>query len=528
MNRHWQRFLAICLIALLVVTWLQPAVAGFSFGGFQIPTSPSDLINIGKDSGQKAAYAEIGKALGLKAPVHLDSHHAFPQSEEPRDFKPVQLRLEDISDLNAKLPPGDYVMNIIAYCTNYSIHRPGKGVPYTIAPAEGTKIKAIANLTLRGELAHMDRGTLQNISSTIQAGLPLSQWREEYRTVAHQLIPDFEGDLRGDLLDEYQGEYERVRATIPVVHLPGFDEGVAKLPLGKEILTIKKARSILTDRSISAQEVGDRLYQATGDGSPQTLTPSDPKASPWVKVRDNVVARVSVINGRAGDGSSGINRLEFRILEDKAGSKELGKLAQQLKPQPPAVNPGGRPAEILKFPIRPVTIGAGARGITTIARILYGAAAIGTGIGVGVEIVVGSLIIYGVEYAVQALTVAPAIEKEKEKEKCANVVRAGVALPKNIQAGVREHKGMPGLIGFSVQSAPEKTIEELARAGEFPNLQISVTTDCMLKRIGLSLMKSPGTGYHKTVVTPMPLTNEQAATISAVFTTMPNPAPVKR
>lgn len=430
MNRRWQRFLAVCLTALLVVTQLQPARAGFGIGGFQIPTSPSDLINIGKDSGQKAAYAEIGKALGLKAPVHLDAHHAFPQSEEPRDFKPVQLRLEDISDLNAKLPPGDYVMNIIAYCTNYSIHRPGKGVPYTIAPAEGTKIKAIANLTLRGELAHVDRGTLQNISSTIQAGLPLSQWREEYKTVAHQLIPDFEGDLRGDLLDEYQGEYERVRATIPVVHLPGFDEGVAKLPLGKQILTIKKARAVLTDRSISAQEVGDRLYQATGDGSPQTLTPSDPKPSPWVKVRENVIARATVINGRAGDGSSGVNRFEFRILRKK------GAIKKQLKDTVSSSKGNGQilalfdgdPNASIEVPTyRPIEIETGigvletetaveaAAESTSLVEVFFGTQAIPV-----VDAVVDAgLIIYGVVLAVQALTVTPAIEKgEKPKDNC--------------------------------------------------------------------------------------------------------------
>ncbi|MDF5730418.1 MAG: hypothetical protein PUP92_20955 [Rhizonema sp. PD38] len=346
------------------------------------------------------------------------AHHAFPQAKEPRDFKPISLRLEDISDLNAKLPPGDYAMNIIAYCTNYSIHRPGQGVPYTLAPAEGTKIKAIANLTLQGEFAHVDRGTLQNISSTIQTGLPLSEWRPEYKTVAHQLIPDFEGDLRGDLIDEYRGEYERVRHTIPV-SLPNFDTAVSKLPLGKQLLTIKKARAVLTDRSISAQEVGDRLYQATGDGTPQTLTPSHPKLSPWVKVKENVMARATVINGRAGDGSSGINRLEFRILGRKQGNKELAN-KQPVKLAGAALK---LPETLPETPIpvfRPVLIEGGAGAATvaeslTIGEILYGAAAVGTGIGVG--LIVGSLILYGVEYAVQALTVTPEIEKEKENNK---------------------------------------------------------------------------------------------------------------
>lgn len=459
MNRHWQWFLTICLTVLLVVTQLQPTLAGFGFGGFQIPASPGDLINIGKDSGEKAAFVEIGKALGLKAPVHLDAHHAFPQAEEPRNFKPVQLRVEDISDLNAKLPPGDYVMNIIAYCTNYSIHRPGMGIPYTIAPAEGTKIKAIANLTLRGELAHTDRGTLQNISSTIQAGLPLSQWRDEYKTVAHQLIPDFEGDLRGDLIDEYQGEYERVRHTIPV-NLPNFDDGVSKLPLGREILNIKKARAVLTDRSISAQEVGDHLYQATGDGSPQTLTPSHPKPSPWVKVRENVIARATVINGRAGDGSSGINKLEFRILRKKSAiKKQLKYTVSSSKgdgqvlalfngdPNAPIEVPTYRPIEIETGigVLETETAVEAAAESTSLVEIYYGTQLIPV---VG-EVIDAGLIIYGVILAVQALTVTPEIEKENEKENnkkclpCNPVPFGGLAYDyHSTENGSKPHDGM--------------------------------------------------------------------------------------
>ncbi|MHC5853560.1 hypothetical protein [Nostoc sp.] len=56
MNRRWKRFLALCLTALLVVTQLQPARAGFGIGGFEIPTSPAD------DYGKAAAAASSGSA----------------------------------------------------------------------------------------------------------------------------------------------------------------------------------------------------------------------------------------------------------------------------------------------------------------------------------------------------------------------------------------------------------------------------------------------------------------------------------
>ena len=58
----------------------------------------------------------------------------------------------------------------------------------------------------------------------------------------------------------------------------------------------------------------------------------------------------------------------------------------------------------------------------------------------------------------------------------AYVVRGAVATPLQLQNGVTEHRAVPGLIGFSVQSAPGMTIEQLAAAGQFKNAQISVTT----------------------------------------------------
>jgi len=75
-----------------------------------------------------------------------------------------------------------------------------------------------------------------------------------------------------------------------------------------------------------------------------------------------------------------------------------------------------------------------------------------------------------------------------------------------------------------VQSAPGKTVEELAAAGQFRNAQISVTTVRELENAGVTLVPSPGRGYHNTVVTSDPLPIEQAKKISAVFKPMPNPA----
>jgi hypothetical protein len=113
------------------------------------------------------------------------------------------------------------------------------------------------------------------------------------------------------------------------------------------------------------------------------------------------------------------------------------------------------------------------------------------------------------------------------------IVRGGVATPSQLQAGTARHRGIPdppGLFGFSVQYQPGKTVKELAAAGRLRNAQISVTTQEKLIAAGLaagypvSIVKSPGTGYHHTVRVPFPLPLDLAEALSAAFAQMPNPA----
>jgi hypothetical protein len=113
------------------------------------------------------------------------------------------------------------------------------------------------------------------------------------------------------------------------------------------------------------------------------------------------------------------------------------------------------------------------------------------------------------------------------------VVRGGIATPSQLQTGTARHRGVPdppGLYGFSVQYQSGKTIQELAAAGRFRNAQISVTTDVALVAAGVaagyavSIVKSPGAGYHYTVQVPFPLPLDLAVALSAVFTQQLNPA----
>ena len=109
------------------------------------------------------------------------------------------------------------------------------------------------------------------------------------------------------------------------------------------------------------------------------------------------------------------------------------------------------------------------------------------------------------------------------------VVLAGVVTPRRLQRKVSGYRNIPDIIGFSVQSTPKKTIQELATAGQFFDRILSVTTVGELQQAGQSagvnikVIQAPGRGFHSIVVTPRALSNPAAQALSSVFRQTPNP-----
>jgi RHS repeat-associated protein len=110
------------------------------------------------------------------------------------------------------------------------------------------------------------------------------------------------------------------------------------------------------------------------------------------------------------------------------------------------------------------------------------------------------------------------------------VVRGGLAKPQDLIEGTGPHTSIPGLTGFSVQHRPGLSVDELARGGQIPNRQISVTTTQILRQHGFNVVyPTPGRGqYHATVQTPHPLTLEQAVLLNSLFVPQANPYPYGR
>jgi hypothetical protein len=108
------------------------------------------------------------------------------------------------------------------------------------------------------------------------------------------------------------------------------------------------------------------------------------------------------------------------------------------------------------------------------------------------------------------------------------VVLDGVVTPQRLQRKVSGYRHVP-LIGFSVQSIPQKTLQQLAASGGFFGPLLSVTTVGELQKAGQSaglnikVISTPGRGFHSIVVAPRRLSSTAAQALSGVFRQMPNP-----
>jgi hypothetical protein len=121
------------------------------------------------------------------------------------------------------------------------------------------------------------------------------------------------------------------------------------------------------------------------------------------------------------------------------------------------------------------------------------------------------------------------------------VVRAGEANAGDLVTGYRQHLGVAGLYGFSVQFDSGLPWQELARAGQFPNAQVSVSQESDLRNAlqslgyDLRLVSSPGVGYHHTFVVLYDATGTMltqlpppvAQKLHETFTQVPNPHRVR-
>lgn len=296
---------ALVTVAILSVVFLaNPAVAGRK-------PPPDPLIKALQEAGLKQLEDEvvrqIGQALEVGARLRLDHRTAIPPTTVPIDnFQPKKLELTP-ETINQRLEPGDYTLDVIGYCTKWSLHYPGRGLPYKLAHLQGRAAEAVGALLWRGTLKGMNPRHLNAMAWRIQGGVPISQWRPQERELAHQLIREHEAELNGDFLEQTRSTYDK---AAKIGKLPKYETLLGQMgPVGETVLDLQRARKVLANKTLAAERMPDLLYGRPRDGLPRTLTggPNDPPSS-WSEIVPGVFARLTIIQGNMGR-----NVLDLRI-----------------------------------------------------------------------------------------------------------------------------------------------------------------------------------------------------------------------
>jgi hypothetical protein len=379
----WRQFLACLLFLSLLPRPLNAQISEALHWGEEQAVSEAEAV----------VLRQIGESVGLGSPILLNQNHAFPSVSDPTNFHPVMLKPASVADLNRKVPPGDYSLEVIGYCTRASMHGPGRGLAYKLAPLEGRQAKAVGALLVRGTLRQISPPSLQVAAWSIEAGGPLRNMGERIQGLVHQLIPEDEASLQGDFLGDIEATYDKYR-LLP--SMPTLESLLAKSPEGRYALTLQRSRQVLADKTIAAENVPDRLYQPQSDGLPRVLPPEkNPKPSPWNQIYPGVIARFTIEQGFEGE-----NLLEFRITKGvESAPQSLRSLRTRIRPASfsPQVGTAAAPA-----------------AEASVSEILGLCAAAPELCVAGVAVTGGVLIAYSIDTPAQPLTVIPVLLSNEE------------------------------------------------------------------------------------------------------------------
>lgn len=257
---------------------------------------------------EKAAEAAIETLLNNQLPLILNAKDVYPTVNQlpGGPFSPTPLQVT-ADQLNQPLAPGDYTINTLDFCSEYSVHEPGAGVAYVLGPYEGKAAGAIGALIWRGTVQyHINPNTLQAVSWTIQSGLTYSQMPKSYQAVVDQVIPDFKSEIISDFFVDLETTYNNAAKT---AQLPPLDTMLAKIgPPGQLALDAERQRAILTRQNTSDQLREQTLFQGEESG---IYTPVKAETGPWTeRVKDQVYMKLLIAGGNMNTN----NVMQIRIL----------------------------------------------------------------------------------------------------------------------------------------------------------------------------------------------------------------------
>jgi hypothetical protein len=297
-----RRFLVVAVLSAFALARADVARAQFSLGG---------AVAGAKIAATKRA---VGAVLNTELPIKLDATNLYPTVANPPggpfNPKPLDYTMASVSKV---IPPGDYQVTILAFCTEYSIHRPGAGVAYSLGPLLGKAKEAVANLLWRGTWQGVSPSDLQGVAWAIQSGLTFERLPKTYQGLINRLIPEYKGEIAGDFYQKVHDTYDGTAGSVP--GMPTLESMLGGMGTAGEL-----ALSAQSEReALLADATDDKVRQQTlFAGSAQGVyTPEHAEVGPWtIRVPGVAYLRYKIVGGNLTDN----NIMEIRVAGDAATS----------------------------------------------------------------------------------------------------------------------------------------------------------------------------------------------------------------
>src|SRR5580658_3182359 len=291
-----------------------PAVAvvvlQVAFAAVSLPAcaAQNPLAALENEAKEKAAEVALTKVLNDNLPLTLDAKDVYPTvtTLPGGPFSPTPLKLT-ADQLDQPLPPGDYTINTLDFCSQYSIHQPGAGLAYVLGPYEGKAAGAIGALIWRGtEQYGINPNSLQAVSWAIQSGLTYDQMPKSYQAIVDRVIPDYKSEITGDFVTNLESTYNSLAKA---ASLPPLDTILAKLGApGQLALDAERQRQILTAQNTNDQIMQQTLFQGQESG---IYTPVKVENGPWTeRVAGQVYMKLLI----AGGNMTTTNVMQIRVM----------------------------------------------------------------------------------------------------------------------------------------------------------------------------------------------------------------------
>lgn len=277
---------------------------------FKLPPDANNLLKELQPDALKQQAAELAlrNLLNNELPLRLDATTVYPTVAvlPGGPFQPRPLSLS-AADVDRPLPPGDYTIPALVFCTEYSVHQPGRGTAYVLAPLQGKAAQAISTLLWRGSVEmHKPAPQLQTVSWAIQSGLAYPQMPPTYQAIIDAVIPEYKGQISGNFLKQLQDTYQTAAKG---TRLPPLEKLLGDMgQSGQLALSAMRQQQILLNKDTTDQLREQTLFRGQESG---IYTPVKAEEGPWTERIPHVAyERFQVISGNLASD----NVLQVRIL----------------------------------------------------------------------------------------------------------------------------------------------------------------------------------------------------------------------